>query len=146
MKTLMNLALAAMLAGALPACHRTKLQENPMEEKTQLVPDPVESAPPSPRPPVVPTPRNGHPGTITFMKKFDGSSHTKPISEFPDSFVFVNGIPVVREEFYSWDENGNPCPPPLAARGEILRYGPDDQLLQSVRMAPDRPHSKKDRR
>ena len=112
-----------------------------MEEKTQLVPDPVEAASSSPRPivpspPVVPTPRNGHPGTITFVTKWDGTSKTESIADLPDHFVFHHGVPIVREEYYSWDAAGNPCPPAQAANGEILRYGSDGQLVQTVTQAP----------
>ena len=74
MKMLAKLVAPVMLVGTVLACHRPKPQEKPVEEKTQLVPDPVEAAssPPSPlvpSPPVVPAPRNGHPGTITYVTK-----------------------------------------------------------------------------
>ncbi len=82
--------------------------------------------------------RATHPGTITFVTKYDGKTDVKPISEFPDSFIFVNGRPVVREEFYSYDEQGLPCPPAEADTGKILRYGPEGELLQSVAKGPRR--------
>lgn len=116
-----------------------------MEEKTPLVPDPVESVAAPPSPPVIPTPRKGHPGTITFVTKYDGTSKTEPIADLPDHFIFHNGVPIVREEYYSWDARGNPCPPAGAAGGEILRYGPEGQLVQTVTRAPSYPADKKPR-
>jgi hypothetical protein len=139
MKMLAKLVAPVMLVGTVLACHRPKPQEKPVEEKTQLVPDPVESASSPPSPPVVPTPRKGHPGTITYVTKWDGSSKTESIANIPDRFAFHHGVPIVREEYYTWDAAGNPCPPALAASGEILRYGPDGQLVQTVTRAPRPP-------
>jgi hypothetical protein len=82
------------------------------------------------------TDRSKHPGTITFVKMYDGSSSTKPISEFADSFIFVRGVPVVREELYTWDAAGNPCPPVEYAKGRLLRYGPNKEVLASVVLGP----------
>jgi hypothetical protein len=84
---------------------------------------------------VIPTPRGKHPGTIAMKTMFTGKTEVVPISEFPDSFIYANGnpdTPVVREEFYTYDANGQPCPPDVAVTAHIIRYGVDGTSLERV--------------
>lgn len=81
---------------------------------------------------VIPTPRGDHPGTIAMVTMFSLKVRVVPISEFPDHFIYANGSPVVREEFFSYDANGQPCPPSAMFTAHILRYGVHGQLVQTV--------------
>lgn len=82
---------------------------------------------------VIPTPRGTHPGSIAFVTMFNLKVRVDPISDLPDHFIYVDGSPVVREEFFSYDANGQPCPSEVLVTAHILRYGVQGQMLQSVR-------------
>jgi hypothetical protein len=115
MNAVTSFCMCVLLATSASACRRTTPEEIPMNKQGG---DEVD--------------RSKHPGTITFIKKFDGSSETKPIAEFSDSFIFVKGVPVVKEELYTWDAAGKPCSPEQMVKGKILRYGPKGEELATV--------------
>lgn len=134
MSALLKLVLCTLVVGALPACKRPPPPEKPVEppEKVQLVPDIPETVPT----PVVPTPRDGHPGTITYVWTCTGISKTVPIADLPDSLVFKHGDPVVRIEYSLMGLNGGCCTSDPCGGGTMVHYGINGKELARADWLP----------